>query len=238
MAIKSFGYVDLGMRFADRAQLVARELDDPAAAAAADYTAAQCLLTAGTRRRSAAMSVRAADRLGDGGDNEQLHWYGMLHLHSAFVSAGMGQADEAATHLAEAKATAKRVTGNPWHVEFGEVNVEIWRLGCALENGEPERVPELARKIDESKVRTVHRRARLHIDVGRGYFAAGKRDAAVRQLLRADDIAAQEVRSRPHVREIVAQMVRDSRRAAGTSQLRELATRLGIDPLDPPEHVG
>lgn len=237
MAIKSFGYVDLGVRFAAQAQGAARQLDDPVAVAAADYTAAQCALTAGAPRRSLTLSTRAAARLGDHGDNDALHWYGMLHLNSAFAAAVIGLRHDTLAHLAESASTAARVWGNPWHVEFGQVNVELWRMGCALELGDVEQVPVLARKIDRSQIQTVHRRARLHIDVGRGLHAVGDSGSAVRQLLFADELAAHEVRSRPWVRQVVADMVRQARRRRGDTALRELAVRVGVDPLDPPENL-
>ena len=52
-------------------------------------------------------------------------------------------------------------------------------------------------------------------------------------LLAADDLAPAEVRSRPSVREIVGQMVRDSRTRGGSEDLRTLAARVRIDPLNP-----
>lgn len=237
MAIKSFGYVDLGMRLASRAQEAAQQLGNPVAIAAADYTAAQCALSAGAPRRSLALSARAAACLGDNDDNDALHWYGMLHLNSAFAAAVLGLRQDTLAHLAESKTTAARVWGNPWHVEFGDVNVELWRMGCALELGDVEQVPDLARKIDRTQIQTVHRRARLHIDIGRGLHAVGDSGSAVRQLLFADELAAHEVRSRPLVRQIVAGMVRQARRRSGDSALRELAVRVGVDPLDPPENL-
>jgi hypothetical protein len=77
----------------------------------------------------------------------------------------------------------------------------------------------------------VQRRVRLLIDTARGQFLAGQHEAAVRCLLAADDIAPIEVRSRPAVREIVGQMVRDSTRRGGSSELRTLVARLRLDPL-------
>ena len=53
-----------------------------------------------------------------------------------------------------------------------------------------------------------------------------------RQFLEADTVSAQELRSRSTVREIVGQMVRDARRR-GSDELKDLAVRIGIDPLDP-----
>lgn len=235
LTIKPFGHIDLSARYAERAELVARRLGDPAAVGAARFAGAQTALASGTlggRVRSLTSSIQAADELGDDGDAGALTWYGMLRLHGALSAASLGRHDDATALLAEAEAAAGRVTGDPWRVEFGRVNVAIWRVGVSVENGEPERAPYYARLVDRSQIRTANRRARLHIDAGRGCYAAGDQKGAVRQWLSADDAAPAELRSRPTVQELVAQIVRDSRRR-GWPELHELAVRLGIDPLDP-----
>jgi len=61
-------------------------------------------------------------------------------------------------------------------------------------------------------------------------YAAGRPDEAVREFLRADELAPQKVRTRPLVLEVVGQMVRDARRS-GSTELREPAARCRIDPL-------
>jgi hypothetical protein len=73
-----------------------------------------------------------------------------------------------------------------------------------------------------------------YIDTGRGWYAAGDTDKAVREFLRADDLAPQKVRTRPWVLELVGQMVRDARGRGGSDELRELAARCHIDPLAQP----
>jgi hypothetical protein len=157
----------------------------------------------------------------------------MLHLHAALSAAALGRADEAGPHLAEAEATAVRVTSDPWLQELTTTNVGIWRVAIALENGEPDRAPQYARRVDTSQIRGVDRRAHLYIDTGRGWYAAGDTDKAVREFLRADDLAPQKVRTRPWVLELVGQMVRDAR-GRGSDELRELAARCHIDPLAQP----
>lgn len=234
LTIKPFGYVDLSARYSERAQLVAAQSIDPADAAAAAYAAAQTALSSGTvggRRRSLATSVTATEQLGDGGTDAELTWYGMLHLQAALSSASLGTGDVAG-HLAEASAAANRVSSDPWRVEFTPANVGIWRVGIAVENGEPERAPQYARHVDRAQIRSANRRCRLHIDAGRGWYAAGDSARAVRSFLEADEASQAELRSRPSVRELTGQMVRDARRK-GSDELRELAVRLGIDPLDP-----
>lgn len=235
LAIKPFGYVDLSARLAERAQLAARTLDQPVELAAARFAGAQTALasgTAGGQRRSLTSASDAAAALGDSGDDNALSWYGMLHLHAALSAASLGRAGDVATHLTEAATAAGRVSSDPWRMEFTTANVGVWRVGVAVENGEPERAPEYARRVPRHEVRTANRLARLHIDAGRGHYAANQPDLAVRQFLAADEVSAAELRARPTVREIVAQLVRDARRS-GSDELRELAVRVGVDPLDP-----
>ncbi|WP_405107638.1 helix-turn-helix domain-containing protein [Micromonospora sp. NBC_01405] len=236
LAIKPFGYIDLAARYAERAELAAT-FAGPAEVAAAAFAAAQSALSSGThggRRRSLAVATSAAERLGDTGDDEALTWYGMLHLHSAMSAASLGTGDPDG-HLAEAENAARRAGSDPWRMEFTPANCGIWRVGVAVENGSPERAPEQARRVDRSQVRTPNRRCRLHLDAGRGWYAAGDQDRAVLAFLEADNASPAELRSRPSVREIVGQMVRDARRR-GSPELRDLAIRIGIDPLDPEPH--
>nr|MDT0660974.1 helix-turn-helix transcriptional regulator [Micromonospora sp. DSM 115978] len=235
LAIKPFGYLDLSSRFAERAELAATRLGRPIEQAAAAFAVAQCALgsgTAGGRARSLAIATRHADALGDTGDNDTVTWYGLLRLHAGLSAAALDRADDADAHLNDADAAARRIIGDPWHMEFGPANVGIWRVGAALENGRPDLAPVYARRVDRSAVRTAHRRARLHIDAGRGLWEVGDPAGAVAQFLEADHVSPQELRSRPSVRELVGQMVRDARRR-GSDELRELAVRVGVDPLDP-----
>lgn len=229
VAIKSHGHVDLAIRLADAAQAAALKLGEPAEIGASAFAVAQCALTGGSRRKSLRLATEAADTLEHAQDDRTLTWYGMLHLHAALSAAALGRAPDVAPHLAEAGTAAARVTSDPWLQELTPTNVGIWRVAIALENGEPDRAPDYARQVDKSRIRGAQRRAALHIDTGRGLYAAGQGDAAVREFLRADEIAPPKVRTRPWVLELVGQMVRDAR--GGSDELRELAARCRIDPL-------
>ncbi|HEV7824089.1 MAG TPA: helix-turn-helix transcriptional regulator [Mycobacteriales bacterium] len=235
-ALKSFGVVDLARRVAERAAVFADRLGDPVHLAAAQFVTAQTVLACGSRRGALAVAERAAARLqpeATGDDGRAL--YGMLHLSAALSAATAGRPDDARAHLDEAASVAPTVSGDPWRMEFGPANVGVWRVAVALENGEAGEAPRYARQVDQTALRTVERRTRLHIDTARGLFLADRRDAAVRALLAADRVGPQLVRIMPVVREIVGQMLRDSPARGGSGQLRDLATRLGLDPLAPPE---
>jgi transcriptional regulator with XRE-family HTH domain len=229
--IKAHGHIDLAMRLAESAHDAAARLGEPAGMAAAAFAIAQCALAGGSRRKSLRVATDAAEALGDVGDDDTLTWYGMLHLHAALSEAALGHSDTVAAHMAEAAAAATRVASDRWLQELTPTNVGIWRVAIALENGEPDQAPQYARRIDKSRIRGVDRRAHLHIDTGRGLYAAGQTDEAVREFLRADDLAPQKVRSRSWVLELVSQMVRDASQRGGTDELRVLAARCHIDPL-------
>ena len=107
LTLKPLGYFDLALRLAERAQVVARQLNDPVHIAAADFTRAQGQLAQGfgsLRSRSLALASQAADKLQGERSDDARTWYGMLRLHAAMSAATLGRADEAAAHFGEAAA--------------------------------------------------------------------------------------------------------------------------------------
>lgn len=235
LTIKPFGHVDLAARLGEKAMDTAQAIGEAPGVAAATFAVAQTALAGGARNKSHRLAALGAEMFPAPADDEALTWLGMLQLHAALSAASLGNHAEAATRLEEARAAAYLSRSDPWLMEWSVPNVDLWAIGVALENGTPERAPELARRIDPGGLRTVQRRARLHIDTGRGHYAAGAADKAVASFLAADDIAPDEVRSRSTVAEIVGQMVRDARSGTGTGALAALAQRIGIDPLAPPD---
>jgi transcriptional regulator with XRE-family HTH domain len=239
LVLKPAGFIDLAVRCAELAERVAEQLGDPVLIGAAAFARAQCALASGHRRRSYEVATAAMGglerpaRIG----HEALTLLGMLHLHAGLTAAGQHRADAAHAHWSEANALARRVEGDPWRLEFGEANVALWRLGYALENGEPGRAPELARLVDPTALRTPQRVARLHLDTGRGLFFLGQHDEAVEALLRADEVAPGDLRNRGTAVEIAASLVRDVSRSGGSPAVAELARRCGVDPVALPEDI-
>lgn len=234
LAIKPFGYVDLAARFNERGAVAANTLGSPVEKAAVTFANAQCALASGTiggRRRSLRTAVHAADMLGDTGGDDSLTWYVMSHLHAGLSAAVLGDSVEAEAHHGEAAATAQRIESDPWRMEPSPANVAVWRVAISLED-QPEQAPVLARQVHQQALRTRQRQAHLHIQAGRGAYAAGDSKSAIRHFLDADGIAPSELRSRPSVCELVGQMVRDARRR-GSTELRDLAVRVGVNPVDP-----
>jgi transcriptional regulator with XRE-family HTH domain len=236
LELRVLGMVDLARRAAERAGYYADKLHDPVHLGAAAYVTAQTVLTGGSRHRSLEIAERAADRLQQDATCEDARMlYGMLHLHAALSAASVDQHDKAEAHLGEAADYALTMTGDPWWMDFGPDNVGVWRVSVALENGDPERAPALARGVDPMGLRHSTRRVRLYADVGRGHFAAGDHAEATRAFLAADTAGHLRFITFPECREVVGQMLRDSRARGGSEELRDLAARMGLDPLEPPD---
>jgi transcriptional regulator with XRE-family HTH domain len=234
LALKPAGWVDLAVRLAERADATARTIGDPACAAAAQFALAQCALAAGNRRRSLAIATTAIILVQGGGtgrrmSSEATTWHTMLCLHAALTSASLHDAGRAQDYLEEAIWMASRVHGDPWRMECTVANAHCWAVGIALENGEPDRIPALVRQVDPNSLRTPHRRSRLFLDAGRAAYVLGDHFTAVRRLLAADQAAPGELRHRPSAVEVVAQMVRESPTRGGSSELQDLATRVGVN---------
>ncbi len=77
--------------------------------------------------------------------------------------------------------------------------------------------------------RSCERRATHLVDVARGHALAGQRDQATETLLSAERLAAQEVHCRPHDRELITTLVRQSV-PAPSARLHGLARRTGAAP--------
>lgn len=232
-ALKTDTYVDLAMRLAERARVTALALGDPVHLAVANYAMAQVSMTAGVRDHALTVALEGVDAVTGRPDADSLTWCGQLHMQAALCSASLGLRDDVAWHLDEAAATAAQVTGDPWRLDFSQANVDIWRMGVMLENGTPERAPEIGRKVNRGLIRTPQRMARLYMDIGRGWYAASKPTKAAQAFRAAIEVSAIEVRRRSAVREIVGQMARDVRVKSGSAELRDLCVKLGVDPFAP-----
>jgi hypothetical protein len=225
--LQHLGWLDLATLVARDALTRARALGDPAHLAAAHYAYGSVLVSSGSRAR--ALAVLQAGTPGDPHGDDERCWWAMSHCRAAFAAGGLGLSGEAATHLAEARDLTRHIQGDPWRAGMTTTEVDIWRVGVALENGEPDRAPEYAARVDVSRV-TAQRRASLLMQVGRGHFAAGHPDDAVTALLEADALSPTDLRHSPAEREVVAQMVRDATTRGGSAALRDLAVRCRVDP--------
>ncbi|MGH3770972.1 MAG: helix-turn-helix domain-containing protein [Pseudonocardiaceae bacterium] len=188
---------------------------------------------AGQYRRSVAAAENLTGML-DGGD--ALQACGELHLSAALAAGAQADHATAATHLEEASALAARMDteiGGWAHLWFGPTNIGIWRTAVAVELGEPGQALEVAKTVHPELLPAPVRQARFWMSVGRALVAERKtREAGLRVLLRAERLAPQLVRNDLFIREAVGDLLRQSRRDAGGRELRGLAWRMGVAPIE------
>nr|WP_269844642.1 XRE family transcriptional regulator [Actinophytocola xanthii] len=222
------GFPGLPALAADRIRRVAERLDDPVWTAVAAWGRAK-LLSDTSRSRQYELAVAAAEQA----PLERPETRGMCHLTAALASAAQGDADLAQTHLGEAEAMADQlsVMTSLWPaglMNFGRTNVGIWRVCIGVELGWGAQVAEVAEQVRPETI-TPSRQAAFWMDYGRGLLTERRtRDEGVRALLRAEELAPQQVRCNVWVREAVVDLLTSGRTAGG--DLRRFALRLGIAP--------
>lgn len=231
---KRLGVRGLPIMIVKAANACAEELESPAWIGFAVWLRGSI---AGSLSRSQqyTRAVYTADRLRPHLDDASaLQAYGMLHLSAALASAVQSDRDTANTHLAEAEAVAVRMddeVGSFARLWFGRTNVGMWRASIGMELGDGAHAVELARDLPVDAIPSPSRRAHFYAEAGRTLLAEPKRrDSGLAMLLKAEDIAPQQVRTDFFVREAIADQLRIARRDAGGRNLRGLAWRLGIAP--------
>ncbi|MDG4797795.1 helix-turn-helix domain-containing protein [Micromonospora sp. WMMD1082] len=184
------------------------------------------VLRASARARSVmlAAAYRIAPPDPDAGSPQEMSLCGSLLIQAALIAARAGDDRATADLLDEAAEMAVRVgDGHDHHrTTFGPTAVELARVAAAVELGDgPEAVArhEKAIRRDGWRWLPVEHRAAHLVDAARAYLHSDDHGNAARVLIRADSIAAAEVRHRPTVRDLVAQATRDPHAPATIVQL-------------------
>jgi hypothetical protein len=236
LALKAAGWIDLAIRMSELATTVAA-MRGPIELAAARFVAAQCVLATGSPGQAARLSQQGIADLTDVTRTqlppnmlEQARgWLGMLYLNAALALAPVSP-DDADGHLAAGEVVLRTVRTNVDRMEPTVANARLWGVGIALENGNPEAAPDLARRITVTDLLTPQRQARLHLDTARGFHARGDHTSAIRQLLLAERAAPHDLRARPQAVDMTLHMLHQVPVRGGSSELVELAHAIGVDP--------
>jgi hypothetical protein len=157
----------------------------------------------------------------------------MLMLTAAMSAAAVQKESAAADWLAAAADVASAFSDDPdrnWQ-SSSSTNVNQWRVSVAVERGASGReVLALADRVDATRLRsTMSRLADFRADVG-GALAREKatQRLAVEWLASAEHTAPQRIRNSPTARETVAYLLNSARMSAGGTDLRGMASRMGI----------
>jgi transcriptional regulator with XRE-family HTH domain len=229
--LKYLGVSDLAVTAADVACANAAALDEPAWTAAADFIRLNSL-PLDSRVLARQLAERAAGRINPRpNDRDELAASGMLHLTCALNAAVAEKTDDIEPHLVEARRAAEVVgEGHGFaHLGFSPTNVRFWEVAIAVELGQGEKAVEVAKDTRPELMASRARRAAFFADLGRGMALTRKhRPRAVEALATAEKLAPQRIRNSGAVRECVADILRQERRASGSRTLRQLANRVGV----------
>lgn len=215
---------------ADRMRQVADELGDPVWHSVSQWGRAHFL--SGTNRgRQYELAVAVADQA----PTDRVETRGMANLTAALAAAAQGDGDLAEVHLDEAAAVAEQLPmdTSPWPsgvMQFGRTNVGIFKVAIGVELGQGARVAEYASSVRPDTI-SRGRQASFWVDYGRGLATERKtREEGARALLRAEDLAAQQVRTNVWARASITDLLGVELPTELAADVRGLAWRMGIAP--------
>jgi transcriptional regulator with XRE-family HTH domain len=219
---------------ADRAMLAARTVDDTICLARATRSVARAMAGVGQRRDAIDVLVAMANRMEPelaGGDRTLLSLYGMLLLPAEIAAARDADADTALTMHTEADQVARRLGpgyDDPVNV-FGVTNVALHRLAALVRLREGGRAVAYARSIESPALARLpsERKAAYLLDLAEAYRQCRQYREATGALVRAEQVAPEEVRCRPAAHTLIRGLL-DVTGGQPATQLRQLAERAGV----------
>ncbi len=206
---------------------LAEERDTPIALGLAAHGATRVLLDAGAFELAKA-ELAAVDVPTTTPESTQLA--GMLALsHSLVAAAGSDRADVDAAVEHAAELAQRTGEGTAYGLGFGPTNVGLWRMEAGLEIGDHELVMTLAESLNPDVHPYGSRRSAYWRDNGRALARVqGRHNDAVLALRRAETIHPHRVQRDPFAREVLAELLAQSRRDAVGRELRGMAYRAGL----------
>ncbi|NDU72430.1 hypothetical protein GWI34_07295 [Actinomadura sp. DSM 109109] len=161
-------------------------------------------------------------------DPATLSVYGATHLRSAIFTARTPQAPAAWAHIDEAREAARLLgeDANYHGLEFGPAYVAIHEVAVAVEMYDGAEAVRRAGRITLPRTVAPVRLGHYYIDLARGWLCHGDRARSLDTLYAARQVAPQQTRNHPQVRETV-RMLADLERRSPRS-LSGFASWLGV----------
>jgi hypothetical protein len=140
---------------------------------------------------------------------DSLSVYGSLLLRGAIAAAQAEDRDASLTLLDEAGQAGSRLGSDYNHrwTAFGPANVLLHRVNIAVCLGDAGAAISYARKVNLDHLTVTERKASFFVDTARAFSQWGKHEKALHALRAAEELAPQEVRSRPAVRRLVSDLL-------------------------------
>lgn len=228
------GYPDLAESIEHKLAYAAERTSDPLAGGLAHWARAQSFQSAGDYTHGLRLMATARDQLDDQlqvrtPTSGALVVCGSLHLRSVTLASRAGDADLARDHLAAARQLADRLRGADqvrYGLTFGHSNTVTHEVAAYVELGDGAAAITAAQQWRPSQRMPRTRRGHHHIDLARARLIEGDRAGALAELQQAKQVAPQQTRHHPMVRETTAVLVSLHRRS--NPDLASYADWLGL----------
>ncbi|MFD5563816.1 helix-turn-helix domain-containing protein [Kitasatospora griseola] len=196
----------------------------------------QTHLMARERHHAPAVTMvrHTADQLGGHYDQREpgdLAAFGLMLMRGATAASTGGDRSTTAELLDQADEVARYVDRDhpdAW-ANFSPTNVTLHRVSAAVALGDAGAAIDTARPLIHRRIPAPERQAALWVDLARAFNQQGKLSEGYRALRIAERHAAEDIRRRPDIRELVADMAARDRRGA-LPELHRFSRELGVRP--------
>ncbi|MDD4868708.1 MAG: XRE family transcriptional regulator, partial [Mycobacterium sp.] len=215
---------------ADRAIAAAERTHDPALILAGQLRMARTLLDSSEQALARHVLTQATQRhevIIAGGDHGLISLVGSSALLLAILHARDANTDSAEQCLMVARRLAAVLGADRNHhdTEFGPTNVAMHAVGVAVELGNGQQALDRAAHVRQAEQLSPERQARYLVDIARAHLLTRSGRDALRALIKAEQIAPEELAESPRVAELLDDIEALHRRPRLTG-LRELRQRL------------
>jgi hypothetical protein len=216
---------------ADRSMRAATLSQEPLAVGSSARIITHALMADGHFDTATTVASSYAQRLAADVRNptpESLSVYGALLLRGALAAAQAEDRDGSMSLLDEAGQAGSRLGSDYNHrwTAFGPANVLLHRINVAVRLGDAGSAINYARKVDLDQLTVTERKASFCVDTAQAFGQWGKHEKALNALRAAEELAPQEVRSRPAVRRLVGDLLATAPPTV-RPHLSEFAARIG-----------
>lgn len=217
---------------ADRCMASAEQADDPATLALAAWVVGNVWRSTGREDDAYELATDAADLLApqlDGDDDSPRALWGAVRLHAAITAGKLGREGDALRLLDDAGAMAARMPAGYAHPStlFGVPNAALTGISVHVDLRHAGRAVSAAEMVDPDSIPSVDRRARLWLELARGYRQRKDNTAALHVLQRATATSAESMRCHPLARSLASELVTSGGRIV-EREARVLAATLGL----------
>lgn len=229
--LTKLGEADLAWNASNRGIESAHQSENPVVIGSLMRSVAHSLLSTGSYAEAVSLTNHAAEFLEPHlvkPGATLLSVYGTGLLAGSMAAARNDDRSTARDFLDEAERTAARLgrDANYLWTAFGPTNVGMHRVSTAMELGDVQQALNLGPALDTSGA-TTERRVRHALEVARALSTANRREEALAEVLRAEQLAPEQVRYHFLSRHLVQTWVR-TQKGKPSHQLKGLADRLRV----------